>query len=192
MYKDPSAKIEIRPSTIHGVGVFAIDAISCGEVLHQIDDSRVVDDEHPLRPEIGENPVHRDWLPDGTTVLMKEPAGRFNHSCSPNVYVYSVNRIRYILAMHDIADGEELLFDYSIGSVDGDVWGCRCGAANCRGRHKCDFFFLPVDRQLQYLPFLDPWFADVHRVRIQQMLRDRIAGQGVLTRKDPAYTTDQK
>ncbi len=175
MTGDSLTKIEVRVSSIHGVGVFATQAINCGDVLHQIDDSRVVDDEHPLMREDGEDPVHRDWLPDGTTVLMQEPAGRFNHSCSPNVYVYSVNRIRYILAMRDTREGEELLFDYSIGSVDGDVWDCRCGAANCRGRHKCDFFLLPVERQLQYLPFLDPWFVDVNRARIEQMLHDRLA-----------------
>ena len=175
---DPANRIEVRPSPIHGVGVFVNESIRCGEVLHRIDDSRVVDDEHPLRPESGEDPVHCDWLPDGTTVLMQEPARCLNHSCSPNVYVYSVNRIRYILAMRDIEESEELLFDYSIGFIDGDVLHCRCGAANCRGQHESDFFCLPADRQLQYLPFLDPWFVEVHLDRIHQMLHHRIAGEG--------------
>ena len=162
--------IEIRPSSIQGVGVFATGAIAAGQVVHRIDDSRVVDDAHPLRPELGENPIHRDWLPDGTTVLMLAPAGRINHSCSPNVYVYSAQCVRFVLAMRDIDADQELLFDYSIGSIDGDVWDCECGAANCRGRHKCDFFHLPVQRQLDYLPYLDPWFAEVHSDRILSLL----------------------
>lgn len=164
------AKVEVRRSGIQGQGVFSLRPIARGEVIHKIDDSRVVDDEHPVRRDLGENPEHCDWLPDGTTVLMQRPAGTINHSCDPNVFVYSVDQQRFILAMCDIAAGEELLFDYSINGVDGDVWECRCGAPNCRHRHKCDFFSLPTSRQLEYLPFLDPWFAEVHRDRILELL----------------------
>ena len=163
-------KLDLRPSRIQGTGVFTTQPIARGEVIHRIDDSRIVDDEHPLRPDLGEDPIHRDWLPDGTTVLMQKPAGYINHSCDPNVFVYSVDRQRFILATRDIAAGEEVFFDYSINGVDGDVWECHCGAPNCRGRHQCDFFILPERRQLEYLPFLDPWFAEVHRDRILELL----------------------
>ena len=163
-------KTEIRPSKIHGMGVFAAKEITGGEVIHKIDDSRVVDDQHPLKPQMGEDFIHRDWLPDGTTILMKKPAGYFNHSCDPNVFVYSVDRQRFILSMREINAGEELFFDYSINALDGDVWECKCGSPNCRRRHKCGFFLLPDSRQLEYLPFLDPWFADVHRDRICDLL----------------------
>ena len=76
--------------------------------------------------------------------------------------------------MRDIAAGEELLFDYAIGTVDGDVWDCGCGSPRCRGRHKCDFFYLPDSRQLDYLPYLDPWFSEVHADRILQLLERSI------------------
>ena len=79
--------IEVRRSSIHGQGAFATRAIARGEVIHAIDDSRVVDREHPIREDLGEDPEHCDYLPDGTTVLMQKPAGYFNHSCAPNVYV---------------------------------------------------------------------------------------------------------
>ncbi len=39
-------KTEIRPSKIHGLGVFAAKEITGGEAIHKIDDSRVVDDQH--------------------------------------------------------------------------------------------------------------------------------------------------
>jgi uncharacterized protein len=162
--------IEVRSSQIQGVGVFATGLIATGDVVHRIDDSRVVDEAHPLKPELGEDPIHRDWLPDGTTVLMQGAAGRINHSCAPNVYICSARRVRFILAMRPINVGEELFFDYSIGAVNGDVWDCECGALNCRGRHKCDFFHLPPQRQLEYLPYLDPWFAAVHSDRILRLL----------------------
>jgi hypoxanthine phosphoribosyltransferase len=162
--------VEVRQSAIHGDGVFALQAIPRGAVIHRLDDSRVVDDAHPIRPDLGENPEHCDWLPDGTTVLMQRPAGYVNHSCNPNVSVYSVNGKRFITAMRDIPAGEEITFDYAINAVDGDVWECKCGEPTCRGRHKCDFFSLPESRQLEYLPYLDPWFAQVHRERILVLL----------------------
>lgn len=162
--------LEVRRSPIEGEGVVALQPFVRGGVIHRLDDSRVVDDAHPLRPDLGENPRYRDWLPDGITVLMPRPAGYINHSCDPNVFVYSVERQRFILAMRDIAAGEELTFDYSINAADGAVWDCRCGAVNCRGRHKCDYFSLPEAKQLEYLPFLDPWFAQVHRDRILALL----------------------
>lgn len=168
------ATMEVRRSRIQGQGVFALRSIARGEVIHRIDDSRLVDDEHPIRSDLGENAEHRDWLPDGTTVLMQAPASYINHSCDPNVFVYSVDRRRFILAVRDIAAGEELLFDYAINGIDGDVWECRCGAPDCRGRHRCDFFSLPTPTQLEYLPFLDPWFAEVHRERILQLLEKNV------------------
>ena len=155
---------------MHGQGVFSTASIRQCEVIHRIDDSRVVDEDNPLRPELGEDPIHRDWLPDGTTVLLKKPAGFFNHCCVPNIFVYSIDRQRFILAMRDIGAREELFFDYSMNAVDGDIWDCQCGAPNCRRRHKCNFFLLPDSRQREYLPFLDPWFVEVHRFRIRELL----------------------
>ena len=175
-------KIQIRKSSIHGDGVFATDRISCGDVILPVDDSRIVDSQHPVREDLGEDPEHCDYLPDGTTVLMQGPAGYFNHSCSPNVFTYSADSKRFILAMRDIAQGEELLFDYSINAIEGDVWACRCGAAGCRSRHKCDFFALPRHKQLEYLQFLDPWFAEVHQERILMLLNATAPGTGVASR----------
>jgi hypothetical protein len=47
-----------------------------------------------------------------------------------------------------------------------------CGVKS-PGRHKCDFFALPEEKQLEYLPLLDPWFGEVHESRILDMLRRR-------------------
>ena len=163
-------KVQVRQSPIEGVGVFTHQPILQGEVILRVDDSRVVDDAHPIRTDFDESERHCDYLPDGTVVLMVEPGGRFNHSCEPNVYYYSVKGQRYVLAMRDISEGEELFFDYSINADGGDTWTCECGSPNCRGRHKCGFFDLPEDRQLQYLPYIDPWFAEVHKQRLGELL----------------------
>lgn len=160
-------------SPIQGLGVFAVEAIRRGAVVLRVDDSRVVDDGHPVRPEDGESAIHRDFLPDGTVTLMRPPERHINHSCEPNSYIYSANRARFLLAMRDIAKGEELLLDYALNAVDGDEWQCQCHARTCRGFHKCDFFTLSPGLQLEYLPYLDPWFAKVYAARIQQLLEGR-------------------
>jgi hypothetical protein len=163
-------KVEVRKSDIHGKGVFATESIPHGAVVLEIDDSRIVDEEHPVRFDLGEDGDHCDWLPDGTTVLMAEPERYINHSCAPSVFVYSVGRRRFVLAARDIEAGEEILYDYAINAAEGDILACRCGAANCRGRHRCTFFALPERRQLQYIPFLDPWFAQVYKDRVLDLL----------------------
>ena len=163
-------KVEVRESSLHGKGVFATDSIARGAVVLEIDDSRIVDDEHPVRFDVGEDGDHCDWLPDGSTVLMQEPECYINHSCAPNVFVYSVARRRFVLAASDIRAGEEVVYDYAVNAAEGDILACQCGALNCRGRHRCAFFALPEGRQLQYLPFLDPWFARVYEDRIRSLL----------------------
>jgi SET domain-containing protein len=166
--------VVVAASPIQGQGVFAIDAIDRGAVILGVDDSRVIDEAHPLRPEDGESSIHCDYLPDGTVTLMRSPECYINHCCEPNSYVYSVGRDRFLLAMRAIAAGEEILMDYALNAVDGDEWECRCGVAHCRGYHKCDFFTLSPQRQREYLPWLDPWFAEIHAARIQRLLANSV------------------
>lgn len=166
--------VAVKASSVQGRGVFTTTAISRGQVILSLDDSRVVDSGHPLKPENGESQIHRDFLPDGTVVLMKSPECYINHSCQPNCYVYSANRQRFLIAMRDVAADEELFFDYSLNAVDGDWWECRCGSPNCRRYHKCDFFELSATQQREYLPYLDPWFATIHASRIQRLLASEI------------------
>jgi len=164
--------IEVKDSGIKGKGVFATDVIGRGQVIFAIDDSFVIDEDNSdHRQFIGAEPDHCDYLADGTVVLMQEPECYINHSCDPNVYIYAVGGNRFVLAMHTIAAGEELAFDYAINIVNGDWLDCRCGAANCRGRHRPDFFLLPNSRQLEYLPYLETEFAQMHTEKILALLQ---------------------
>jgi SET domain-containing protein len=166
------ALVAVGSSAIQGSGVFSVGALSPGAIILQIDDSHVIDIDHRLRQKQGESARHLDYLPDGTVVLMQSPECFINHSCDPNVYVYSVERRRFVLAKRAVASGEEIVFDYALNAVEGDVWQCCCGAVDCRGLHKCDFFTLPVGLQRESLPYLDPWFAAVHTSRILTLLRN--------------------
>jgi len=164
------SRVAVRPSAIQGQGVFAVRAMDPWEVVLRLDDSRVVDSSRPLRTEKGELAIHRDFLPDGTVVLMRPPESYINHSCEPNCFVYSAVRHRFLLSRRALAAGDEVLIDYALNAVSGDDWQCQCGSSNCRGFHKCDFFALPPPLQLRNLPFLDPWFAEIHAGRIERLL----------------------
>ena len=164
-------KVEVKESPIKGKGVFATRPIATGEVVLHIDDSVVVDPDDPVLSKlIGSEPDPCDYLPDGTVILMQSPERYINHSCDPNVYIFSVDKERFVLAMRDILAGEELLFDYAINEVGGDWLDCLCGSPNCRGRHRSDFFLLSVAKQREYLPYLSIPFVELHREKILRLL----------------------
>jgi uncharacterized protein len=99
-------KVTVRASPIKGKGVFATRPMATGEVVLRIDDSVVVDPKDPVLGKlIGGEPDPCDYLPDGTAILMQEPERYINHGCDPNVYVYTLGKDRFILAMRDIAAG---------------------------------------------------------------------------------------
>ena len=112
-------------SPINGLGVFAGRSFRMGDALLEIDDSRIVDDAHPLAP--GDDPRHCDYLARKTVVLMQAPERHINHSCDPNSYVQTVNGRRLLWALRDIPAGEEVTYDYSINSDGETVWTCHCG-----------------------------------------------------------------
>ena len=166
-----SAAVEIQSSSIHGQGVFALRPFQAGESVLAIDDSRIVDETRPLRPELEEWDHHCDYLADGRVVLMAAPERHINSSCDPNTYVQTRDEVRYVLARRAIAAGEEITYDYIINCHGGDVWTCVCGSPHCRGEVPSSFFELPDADLIRYLPLLDTWFVDEHTLRIRQLCR---------------------
>ena len=167
----------VTESTIHGLGVFATRNFAQGEIILPIDDSRVVDDEHPLRPELGEHSYHCDYLAGGKTVLMRSPERHINSCCDPNTFVKTIDGIRYVVARRSIQAGEEITYDYIIDCHGGIVWQCSCGSTRCRGTIVSSFFELPVELQLEYLPLLNEWFIDEHRSKVDALRK--LAPSGV-------------
>ena len=147
-----------------------------GDTVLVIDDSRIVDEAHPLRLELNEYPWHCDYLARGVVVLMQEPERHINSSCDPNTFVRTVGNRRNVIALRDIAAGDEITYAYIVNTAGGAVWECHCGAARCLGRIPSSFFELPLDRQLEYLPQLDVWFCEEHArdvARLEQRREER-------------------
>jgi uncharacterized protein len=53
-----------------------------------------------------------------------------NHSCEPNVG-FAGNIV--LVAMRDVAAGEELTTDYALFDDADDPMACNCGTPSCRG-----------------------------------------------------------
>ena len=159
--------VTIGKSRIDGIGVFAATNFSAGDVILTIDDSHVVDDEHPV-PFGEEN--HCDYLERGKTVWMQVPERHINHSCAPNAYLRTSDGVRQVVAVREIKIGEEVAYDYCVNGYGDVVWTCNCDAARCRGTIHSDFFHLPLNVQKEYLPLLDEWFrkeraSDLEKLR---------------------------
>lgn len=156
----------VKESGIHGVGVFAARDFAEGETVLVMDDSRVVDAEHPLRPELGEFDYHCDYLEGGKVIYQGWPERHINSSCDPNVYARRSAGVGRVMARRAIMAGEEMTSDYIIDCHGGIVWQCSCGSARCRGTIVSSFFELPVELQLEYLPLLNEWFVAEHREKV--------------------------
>lgn len=156
----------VADSVKQGKGVFAKRNFKKGELILQIDDSHVVTDESALTSE--QHEFDLDYLAS-KIIVMQAPEKYINHSCDPNSYVKTRNGIREVLAMRDIATGEEITYDYSINGENEGSFPCRCGNVNCRGMYQGDFFKLPLERQKEYLPYLDDWFIKKHRDQVEEL-----------------------
>ena len=77
------------------------------------------------------------------------PARLINHSCDPNCEVHIVKGQIWILALKDIAAGEELSFNYGFDLEDFESHPCRCGAERCAGFIVAEEFWPELDTLLQ-------------------------------------------
>jgi uncharacterized protein len=158
----------VKPSPIDGLGVFAARDFKAGEVVFDTSEIRLVSDEHPLGE--GEEERHCDWLADGRQILLPEPARYTNHSCSPNAWKEYRNVVRRCTtARRDIRAGEEITHDYCIDGFGDVVWECNCGSPRCRKTIHSDFFELPLDLKMEYLPYLSDLYKRVFREKLGRL-----------------------
>ena len=168
--------IEVRDSGIEGKGIFATAALSKHSIIAKMTYEREVTDDAPVDPQKGENARHQHPRPDGKCFLISKPYGYFNHSCSPNSYLYSVNRNYYFIAMHDIKRDQEITMSYELHFPDTTgIIECNCRAPNCRGTRGRGFFDMTWEEQLGYLPYIDPWFVETNATRFEELFMRQIS-----------------
>lgn len=158
--------VSVKESAVEGFGAFAERHFNESETVLTIDDTHVVEDVSKVEPK---DKDHLDYLDQSKIVLMQSPEVYINHSCDPNTYVKTIEGKRRVLAMRDIPTGEEITYDYAI---NGDYkWGaeCHCGSKNCRKIINPNFWELPIERQREYLPYLDDWFIEKYKNKIKAL-----------------------
>jgi phosphoribosylformimino-5-aminoimidazole carboxamide ribotide isomerase len=158
--------VAIKPSRVQGKGIFALRNFQAGEKILEIDDSHIVEDVSILTKDDWE--YNLDFVND-KIVLMQEPERCINHSCDPNSYVKTIQRVRTVLAKRAIVAGEEITYDYAVNGDNDGTFPCQCGAARCRRIYTGNYFKLPLAVQREYLPYLDDWFVDLHKDEINSL-----------------------
>lgn len=157
--------IDVGPSPIEGLGIFAARDFRAGEPICPVHVVREITPDAPLRPEAGERVDHCAY-PDGKVVLVAFPERHANHSCDPNAWEMFDGEGSCLVARRDIGACEEITLDYAINTSGGSSWPCACGAARCRGIVEGEFFNLPSELQREYRPYLADWFVRRHRDRL--------------------------
>ena len=123
----------IRSSSIHAAGCYTTQPIRQGARVCEYDGRRlsksVADERYADRPvtylfTCGPNTVIDGF---GTAMFL-------NHSCDPNCEtVQEVDGRIYIIAIRNVAAGEELTYEYNLHDSDEAGADCYCGAGACRG-----------------------------------------------------------
>lgn len=135
--------IELRPSNIHGVGVFAIKKINekqfVAEGIHREDYEDLVSwEEAKSFDEDIKKKIHDFCIgtPDGFYPPEDKDFSKLsvewymNHSCNGNV---GFNENGDFVAIKDIEKDEELTYDYGLAESYPDfIMECHCGNSNCR------------------------------------------------------------
>jgi SET domain-containing protein len=137
--------LELRPSSIQGLGAFAFRPIAKGtriieylgeRITHEEADERY-DDDAMERPHTFLFIVNKKIVIDAAH--QGNEARFINHCCDPNCEaIVEAGRV-FIEAVRDISPGAELTYDYHLerpGRYRVEWKGryaCHCGAPSCRG-----------------------------------------------------------
>jgi uncharacterized protein len=127
-----TAHLIVRMSNIHSKGCYTTVPISEGAYVVEYTGERITPDQADERYEHRED-TYLFGLDDETHVIDGDGVAAFiNHSCDPNCESDEIDGHVWIIALRDIAAGEELTYDYCLYDGD-DESPCACGAATCRG-----------------------------------------------------------
>jgi SET domain-containing protein len=137
----------VKPSTLHGTGVYAARKIPAGTRIIEYTGKRITSEQadamHPVNPD---DPFHTFFFATSSGKVIDggnrgSDARWINHSCEPNCEAEeneAGTRV-HIVALRDIARGEELFYDYGLvmeGRITAKLkqqYRCLCGKPSCRG-----------------------------------------------------------
>ncbi len=123
----------IRSSAIHAAGCYTTTSIRKGTHVVEYTGPRLTKDLADIRYE-NLPMTYLFGVGKGSTVIDGHGTAMFlNHSCEPNCETEEQSERVWIMAIRDIAAGEELTYDYHLYDGDPIEAPCHCGAVKCRG-----------------------------------------------------------
>ena len=137
--------IEVRRSSVHGQGVFALRSFAPGEkIVEYVGEIITLQEALRRHPHDPQDPHHTFYFHiDDQRVIDGLHGGNasrwINHSCQPNCEPDEVKGRIFIQARRPIFSGEELSFDYGLVSDEPltealkAAHPCHCGAKKCKG-----------------------------------------------------------
>jgi hypothetical protein len=162
MNADSQRLIEIKETEV-GKGLFAKQSIAAGTALFQVDiNSRKLQFSDTKKLEGRES--HALQISMDEYILLQPPVLLSNHSCDPNC---GFNEYYQFITVKDIAEGEELVWDYSTSMFEHNwTMKCQCGTQLCRTIVR-DFDLLPQEIQSKYLnmKIVLPYIVEIWRTR---------------------------
>ena len=138
-------RIQVRRSSVHGRGVFAVAPIARDERIIEYT-GEVIDWPEALRrhPHDPNDPNHTFYFSlEGGLVIDAKVGGNssrwINHACEPNCQADEADGRVFIRALRDLQPGDELFYDYGLVLDERQTaklkkqYACRCGSPSCRG-----------------------------------------------------------
>lgn len=125
--------VEVRPSKIHGKGVFARKGIKARRKIGELAGELITLPEARRRASTLQSIAIVEFDDDMALDASVNPneLRYVNHSCGPNTYMRRYGHRVEFYSLRAIRPGEELTCDYGETHHDGKL-PCRCGATNCR------------------------------------------------------------
>ncbi len=138
------AHLRLARSGVHGYGLFARDFIPqesriieyVGERVTKAEALRREDQRLARLAAGGDGCVYVFIVNKRQDIDGRVPwnlARRINHSCAPNCEAQNIAGRIWIMALRDIAPGEELNYNYGFAYAEARDHPCRCGAKQCVG-----------------------------------------------------------
>jgi len=123
----------VKSSSLHGAGVYTTSDIKKGTLILEYTGPRLT--AKACEGMYADTEVTYLFAMDDENVIIDGfgMAAFVNHTCDPNCETDQIDDKIWIMALRDIAAGEELTYDYNLFDGDpGEQAPCYCGMKGCR------------------------------------------------------------
>ncbi len=123
----------VRSSDIHAAGCYTTRPIRKGRRVCEYDGPRMSKKVADLRYADRVVTYLFGYGEDNMVIDGFGAAMFMNHCCEPNCETREENERIFVVALRDIAAGEELVYEYNLWDSDEATQDCFCGKPACRG-----------------------------------------------------------